>query len=323
MVEEDTAMFTASDFIGNRRVPIINAEEVVEVVRKRLLCDLICPLVAALLPEGADLSGLHQVLEVACGQGLFVLDLAYAHPELEVAGIESAASLIADANAQACDQQLPNASLGVVDLTCPPFDFSDASFDLVTASFLCSRLEEAEFPPLLSESHRLLRPGGWLRLVECEAGWSSSAAIETLSGYYAQAIARAGLRPIPANRMHDLDGKGALRQMLKAAGFQVRAAHRHRLSFSADEEAYAAMRQVISVFLDLIQPFVLRMGVVSEEAYRELVRQAGCEMRLPFFEGHWHLLTLWGQKGQAREPEAQAVAVGKQEGGVHGESVTG
>jgi ubiquinone/menaquinone biosynthesis C-methylase UbiE len=315
-------MFTASDFIGNRRVPIINAEEVVEVVRQRLLSDLITPLVSDLLPEGADLSSLHNVLEVACGQGLFVLDLAYEHPELEVAGIDSAASLISDANTQACDQQLTNASFGVVDLTCPPFDFSDATFDLITASFLCSRLEEAEFPPLLSECHRLLKPGGWLRLMECEAGWSSSAAIETLSGHYAQALTRAGLHPIPANRMHDLDGKGAMRSMLAQAGFQVYAAYRYRLSFSAYEEAYASMRQVISVFFELIQPFVLRMQVTSEEAYCELVRQAACEIRLPFFEGHWHLLALWGHKGEAREPAVQAVAaLGKvQEGGVHGES---
>jgi ubiquinone/menaquinone biosynthesis C-methylase UbiE len=308
-------MFTASDFIGNRRVPIINAEEVVEVVRQRLLSDLICPLVSDLLPEGADLSRLHSVLELACGQGLFVLDLAYAHPEFEVAGIDSAAALIRDASAQACDQQLTNASFGLVDLTRLPFDFSDASFDLITASFLRSRLEEAEFPPLLLECHRLLKPGGWLRLVECEAGWSSSAAIETLSRLYAQAIERAGLRPIPANRAHDLDGKGAQRAMLAQAGFEVCAAYRYRLSFSASEDAYASMRQVISVFFDLIEPFVLRMGVVSQDAYSALVQQAGCEIRLPFFEGHWHLLTLWGHKG--------VLAAGRdvQEGGAHGESV--
>jgi ubiquinone/menaquinone biosynthesis C-methylase UbiE len=314
-------MFTASDFIGNGRVPIINAEDVVEVVRQRLLCDLITPVVSDLLPEGAALSGRHQVLEVACGQGLFVLDLAYAHPELEVAGIDSSASLISAASAQACDQQLTNASFGVVDLTCPPFDFSEATFDLVTASFLRSRLEEAEFPPLLSECHRLLKPGGWLRLVECEAGWSSSAALETLSRYYAQALARAGLRPIPANRAHDLDGKGAMRQMLTQAGFAVCAAYRYRLSFSAYEDAYAAMRQVISVFFELIQPFVLRMEVVSEEAYRELVWQAGCEMRLPFFEGHWHLLSLWGCKGAMRAQAAQAGMAGREEGGAGGEPI--
>ncbi len=162
--------------------------------------------------------------------------------------------------------------------------------------------------------------------MECEAGWSSSLALETLSRHYAQAIARAGLRPIPANRAHDLDGKGALRTMLKEAGFSVWAAHRHRLSFSPyEEEAYVPMRQVISVFLDLIEPFVLRMGVTSEEAYRELVRQAACEIRLPFFEGHWHLLVLWGRKGAASEQRAQAgVAVEKvQEGGAHDEAVSG
>ncbi len=315
-------MLTASDFIGNGRVPIIEAEDAAELVRQRLLADLLTPLLADLLPEGADLSALRHVLELGCGQGEWALALAEAHPDLEVAGVDASRALVALASSHACDALLYNASFGVADLTCPPFDFSDASFDLVTASFLRSRLEEAQFPPLLAECHRLLKPGGWLRLVECEAGWTSSAAIATLSRYYAEAIARAGLHPIAANRAHDLDGRGALRTMLKEAGVEVCAAHRYRLCFSACEEAYAPMRQVISLFFDLIQPFVLRMGVLSEEEFSQLVRQAGCEIRLPFFEGHWHLLTLWGRKGAGRAPAEPEGRAGKAwQGGSDGEPV--
>jgi ubiquinone/menaquinone biosynthesis C-methylase UbiE len=300
-------MFTASTLIWSQSVPIIDAEDASEMVRQRLLYDLIGRLVADLLPEGQTLSAQTAVLELACGQGHLAQDLAYASPEWEVAGVDQWPALIALANAQACDQQLLNASFGVVDLTHPPFDFSEASFDLITASFLQRYLQETEFPSLLAECHRLLKPGGWLRLVECEAGWSSSEAINTLSQYYDQAIERAGLRPIPANRAHDLNGKGALRKMLTAAGFEVCAAYRYRLSFSADEEAYASMRQVISVFFELIKPFVLRMQVVSEDRFSDLVRQAVCEIRLPFFEGRWHLLALWGRKSEAPVLFGQAV----------------
>src|SRR5713226_4502678 len=41
-----------------------------------------------------DTSGLHNVLDVACGPGGWVLDVAFAHPEIEVAGIDISKTMI-------------------------------------------------------------------------------------------------------------------------------------------------------------------------------------------------------------------------------------
>jgi SAM-dependent methyltransferase len=346
-------MFTASDLIYPVTVPILEAEDAAEVGRQRLLSDLITPLVGRIFPEeeaqacaweregksqarpqkrvsgpvlpsGLDLSGVHTVLEVGCGQGDWVLDLAFAHPELEIAGIDASRLLIDTGNLHACDQMLTNASFGLVDLVQPPFDFSDESFDLITASFLSSRLEEAQFPPLLSECARLLKPGGWMRLVECEAGHCSSPAIEHLSLLYAQAIQRAGLHPIPANRAHDLDGKGALRLLLTEAGLEVCAAPRRRLSFALQEEAYASMRLLIALFFEEIKPFVLRMQVAEEATFSDLVEQAAREIRLPSFKGIWHLLVLWARKSEPVEhPERATTKKAEQTGGRDVDFATG
>jgi SAM-dependent methyltransferase len=335
-------MFTASDLIYHPTVPILEAEDAAEVGRVRLLSDLITPLVGPIfpneeeawgaggrpprsspLPSGLDLSQVHTVLDVGCGQGDWALEVAFAHPELEVAGIDASRVLIDTANRHACDQRLTNASFGLVDFTQPPFDFSEATFDLVTASFLRSRLEEAQFPPLLAECARILKPGGWMRLVECASGRCSSAAIEQLSLFYWQATRRAGLHPIPAHRAHDLDGKGAERIMLTEAELEVCAAYRHRLSFSLEEEAYASMRLVMALFFEETKPFVLRMQVTDEATFTELVEQAAREIRLPGFWGHWHLLVLWACKRRAVEQGEQAtVKRREQTGGNHVDDTT-
>jgi len=43
-----------------------------------------------------ELSEMHDVLDLACGPGGWVLDLAYAAPHLEVAGVGSNASMDVD-----------------------------------------------------------------------------------------------------------------------------------------------------------------------------------------------------------------------------------
>jgi SAM-dependent methyltransferase len=315
-------MITASTLIWSQTVPIIDGHDEVEVARERIFLDLIRPLVGDLLPQGQDLCHLSAVLELACGQGRLVQDLAYDYPDLEVAGVDLSPSLIATNSAQAKDQMLLNASFGVVDLRRPPFDFSEASFDLITATFLQRCLEEADFPPLLRECHRLLRPGGLLRLVECEAGRCTSQAIEELSLRYEEAIQRTGLHPIPANRAHDLSNDGALRKMLAEANLPVRAVRRVTLDFSASQPAHARMQEVILVFFELVKPHLVRMQVLSEAEYAALMRQAACEMSMRGFQGRWHFLMLWGHKSVASEPAAQAVGAGREEGGAHGERLS-
>jgi SAM-dependent methyltransferase len=292
-------MFTASTLITSQTVPLIDIQDEVEVAREQLLADLVKPLVKELLPEDRDLPHLGAVLNLACGQGGLVQELANEYPELEVAGVDVSPALIATNNAQVRAQGLTNASYGVVDLSHPPFDFSAATFDLVTASFLQSRLEERDFPPLLSECARILKPGGWIRLVECESGWCTSLAVEDLSQRYEEATRRAGLHPIPANRAHDLDSKGALRTMLAEAKLPISAVRRVTLDFSACQPAHTRMQQVILVFFELVKPHLLRMQVVSETEYVALMRQAACEMSLLGFQGRWHLLALWGRKSTA------------------------
>src|SRR5438094_299726 len=90
------------------------------------------------LPE-TDLPQLHNVLDLGCGPGSWVLDVAFAYPGCEVAGVDICQTMIEYAWARAHTQLLSNASFGVMDIT-QPLDFSDNTFDLVSARFLAGVL---------------------------------------------------------------------------------------------------------------------------------------------------------------------------------------
>jgi SAM-dependent methyltransferase len=116
---------------------------------------------------------LSNVLDVACGPGSWVLDVAFALADVEVAGIDSSQTMVDYAYARARTQRLSNASFGVMDLT-EPLDFAEGAFDLVNGSFLVSRLKQEQRALLLKECFRLLRPGGIMRLVEIHGGTTST-----------------------------------------------------------------------------------------------------------------------------------------------------
>src|SRR5581483_12528370 len=75
-----------------------------------------------------DPSGLQNILDLGCGPGGWVLDVAFALPAAEVEGMDISRIMVDYAHARARTQLLPNASFGVMDIT-EPFDLPDASYD--------------------------------------------------------------------------------------------------------------------------------------------------------------------------------------------------
>ncbi len=131
---------------------------------------------------------LHNALDLACGPGGWVLDMAFEHPGVEVAGVDISQQMISYAYARARTQQLPNASFGVMDIT-EPLDFGDGTFDVINARFLVGVLKGAQWSALLSECFRLLRPGGVIRLVESDGlVISTSTSLTRLQQYLLRAM---------------------------------------------------------------------------------------------------------------------------------------
>ncbi len=240
------------------------------------------------LPEEA------QVLDVACGPGGWVLDVAFEHPDWEVAGVDISQSMIEYANARARTQRLPNASFGVMDIT-QPFDFADASFDLINARFLMGVFKRDRWAPFLDECTRLLRPGGILRLTEGDdSGITSSPALESLNALGIQALWRAGYGFSPNGRTFGMSA-GLLRIMV-LAGYQDIQLQATPMNNSAGTDGWADLFHDHQIMLMQLKPLLIHLKLITEEEFDEQYQQAMAEMYRNDFTAVGHMLTLWGRR---------------------------
>jgi ubiquinone/menaquinone biosynthesis C-methylase UbiE len=248
------------------------------------------------LAEQLNSSPLTSVLDIACGPGGWVLDVAYEYPEAEVMGIDISRAMINYANARARARQLANTSFGVIDVT-SPLDFSDNSFDLINGRFLIGFLTKASWSQLVSECRRILRPGGILRLTETDwLGPTNSLAFERLTALSAQLYTR-----LPGNRSFSPDGRTygitpMLTGFLRDAGFQDIRYKAHAVDFSAGTEGWSDVYRNSEVVFELIKDQFVNFGLATSDEVNDLLQQMKIDAYSSDFRAIWYFLTVWGEK---------------------------
>jgi len=245
-----------------------------------------------LLAERSDLSGIHSVLDIGCGPGGWVQELAFTYPDIEAVGIDISVSMIEFARDQAQSQHLGNAYFQVMDAT-KPLAFADGSFDLINARSIVGFMRPADWPRLMQECLRLLRPGGVLRLTEADNGLVTSPALETVHRIGTQAFFRAGQSLSPTG--YFLGATPLLRQFLQKAGYQHIQHMAHAIDFSAGSEAHHGIFKDMQKLIPLAQPFLLKWGLITKEDLERLYQEMLAEMLSEDFCGVFFLLTVWGK----------------------------
>src|SRR6266567_4786716 len=105
-----------------------NPESAPEMVRLRMQDQLLTEHMGGLFPDSVDLSQIHDILDLACGPGGWVFDVAYAQPKKHVVGVDVSQTLIEYARSEAKVQLLDNATFEVMNVL-QPLNFPDGSFD--------------------------------------------------------------------------------------------------------------------------------------------------------------------------------------------------
>ena len=256
-----------------------------------------------LLPEQSPttLDALRDVLDIACGPGGWVQEVAFALPHVEVTGIDISRAMIEYASMQARIQHLGNAHFEVMDAT-RPLAFPDGVFDLVNARTIAGFMLASAWPTLVQECVRLLRPGGILRLTETDSwGKSNSPSFERLMDTTFQATHLTGHGFDPSG--HTFGITPMLERLLMGAGLQGIGSKAHAINFSTGAAAHQAMYQNFRVFFKLVEPFVLKArhafpeaGLPDQEELGRLYEQMLLEMIEDDFVGIFYLLTAWGVK---------------------------
>ena len=243
--------------------------------------------------ERSDLTQINRILDIGCGPGGWVQELAFAYPEKDIVGFDVSQAMIEYARAQADVQRLENAHFQVMDAT-GPLDFADNSFDLVNAR-LIAFLTPQQWPQLVQECLRITRPGGIIRLTECQGpGITNSLAFEKQVGLFALALYRAGQTFSPDGRQ--LGILPMLSGFLRKAGCTNIGHQAHMIDFSVGEEAYDIWCSDMKIFFKLLQPFFLATQVATQAEIDQLYEQMEVDMLQEDFGGVHLFMTAWGEK---------------------------
>ena len=178
----------------------IDPENAVEMSRLLNQDTMITKAMGGPLSEQGENAFFHNVLDLACGPGGWVLDVARMLPEANVTGTDISTRMTNYGRATANARGLHNAHFTTMSIQ-EPFPFADNSFDLVNARYLVAVLTPKLWPTMLRETFRVCQSGGIIRLTEPEMPITNSPAFEKITQMGLDAFSKTGRNfgPTPRN----------------------------------------------------------------------------------------------------------------------------
>ncbi len=276
----------------------VDQESSVEMARLLDQDALLTRHMGGLFPPDLELSGVHDILDIACGPGGWAMEVAFAHKDKQVTGIDISKSMLEYARARAAVQQLSNANFLYMDAA-DKLGFPDGSFDFVNARFIVGFMWKEAWPTLMQECLRILRPGGILRITDTDypmIGITNSPALDKFQRLVCRGFYLTG-RTFAADADSCSFGlTPMLRGFFQEAGFQDVRETPHMLNYSFGTDGYADNVHNMEAGMRLIIPFLVKTKQGSEEELDLLHQQMMAEMALENFCGICYFASVWGRK---------------------------
>ncbi|GHO81277.1 hypothetical protein KSD_90480 [Ktedonobacter sp. SOSP1-85] len=250
--------------------------------------------------------GYERIIDIGCGPGNWVLNVAYEYPEVEVVGLDVSKRMIKYAHTQAQTEGRENA-IFMEGNVLKQLPFPDNSFDLVNARFMVGVIMRDVWPQVMEELYRIVRPGGIIRLTEPDdMGTSNSLALEELMCFAAMALHQLGYGFSPHGRSFGITP--LLGKFLHDAGCEQIQHRPHAFDFSYgttfNQSQYENWR---SGFMSLL-PLFKKCNLTTDEEFQILYERMQQEMLSENFRALWYMLTAWGIKPFKLEEAAFQVA---------------
>ncbi len=248
-----------------------------------------------LLPALFDEAEFPTILDVGCGPGHWVLEMAAERPEAAVYGIDVSRDLIDYATARARTQQLNNAFFRVHDFLANELPFAEGSFDLIHVRFAVSWVKETWWLLFLQRCHTLLRPQGYIVLTEGEGIYTTSLALERLHAILCEAFFASGYGL--SHSPHFIGVVARLGSLLTQIGFEAIQIAASVLDFSFyNQEANMAWRESFHALISEAASFLLQSGMTTAEELAQIDQQMLIDLFQDEFGGIGNLFTFSAQK---------------------------
>jgi ubiquinone/menaquinone biosynthesis C-methylase UbiE len=254
------------------------------------------------LPEQLDAPIFRHVLDVGCGTGNWLIETAKAYPSVtQLVGVDISEKMLEYARAQAVAQQVSDRMQFRAMDALRMLEFPDKSFDLVNERLGASFLRTWDWPKLLGEFQRVSRPGGIIRVTECDLTENNSPALTHLYDLFLHAMYNAG-------HFFTLDRRGVideLANLLNRHGLQNVQTRIHLLVCRDGTPLWQPYYKNVQHGFRTLLPFFRKWTHVPDD-YEVIYQQALSEMQQPDFVATWGLLTAWGNKPGKKLPEQEA-----------------
>ncbi|HEY0755921.1 MAG TPA: class I SAM-dependent methyltransferase [Ktedonobacteraceae bacterium] len=246
-----------------------------------------------LVPEHPDPTSLQHVLDVACGTGGWLIEMARTYPTIpQLVGVDISRRTIEYARAQAEAEKVSGRVEFYVMDALQELEFPRDSFDLVNLRFATGFLRFWEWSKLLQEFHHLLQPGGMARLTEADLPeQSSSQALLTLLHLLARAFHEAGhyFRPDATGVANELAG------LLERHGFQQTQVRIYAPEANAETVVGQIFIEDMKYLFRTVSPFIHKWTRVPDD-YESLYHRMVREIQQPDFRVDGQGVTAWGFK---------------------------
>jgi SAM-dependent methyltransferase len=252
------------------------------------------------LPPIIDPGTIQRVLDLGCGPGGWLCDLAERYPHLECFGIDKSERVLLHARRLRDERGLqervhfrvhdPLALLK--DQVCEP-----ASFDLIDLRFSLGIFEREQYPALLRLCKQLCKPGGAILWTEAEFPHTTSLALEQLCNWVQDILRNERCAFTPG---YMIGITTYPRYCLGAVGCEVVFDQSYGLEVSAGQPGNLLLQQETERVWQALQGWIVtnnrRHVNVSIYEYLYKMEEALEEMRGRYFCGICYLRTVVGRK---------------------------
>ncbi len=242
------------------------------------------------LPEQPDPTIFRRVLDVGCGTGGWLIEVAKTYPAMsQLVGVDVSSRIVEYARAQAEAQQVSDRVQFRTMDALRMLEFPTNYFDLVNQRFGNSYLRTWDWPKLLHEFQRVTRPDGIIRVTESNMIVANTPALTRLLEMSLDALYQAGHFFTP-----DTNGPTSqLARLLHQYGLKNVQTRVHPLEYRAGTAQGQLFSEDMRRGFRTVKPFLQKWTRVPDD-YEDIYQQALSEMQRPDFVATVDLLTAWG-----------------------------
>lgn len=248
-----------------------------------------------LLPPQIPQDSVQVAMDFICGPGNWCLDFSQRHPEAKVYGVDIQRQIITMARENAAQVQSSKLEWRYVERKVP-LPFPDATFDLIRIQNGTSLFSLHQWPVIMEEMARLLKPGGWLNLIDFEMGPTSHSALDRVLTFLAQILAKMG-RSISPSGLALLNGCTLGPSRMTQLGFTEIGYRLYPVNLGGWNNPVGRAYLAWSVVRpEMILYLAGEVGVSSVEELQPLLREMQRELQQLGFCGVGMLLSSFGRK---------------------------